>query len=439
MTLKPAQRAWRNQAGSVHAQPNHYSWPVSFDQIQAEVLRAAEEGQRLRVAGSGRSFSPLCWTDENLMSLKNYSGIERWTEGHTRVWVRSGTRMGDLVTELSAKDLALENWQGSLTQTLGGAINTGSLSSSLRFQNLSAQVTGVHLVCADGSARTIDATHNPQMLDAARLSLGALGVITHAELRVVPAYRLLHRMSSGRLYDLLPQLDRQVAQNRALSFRWFPYTGAVQVQTWQDTDQPLTEQNPLRQLRSLAVGTARQWLLTQATRRVPALTPRVQRYATATPDSLESVVPAHPPALPGVTLPWHEIEYALPFTELEAALTQMERVIRALAFPAHLPMEVRFVKGDELWLSPTGGRDCAVIAVRVPQSGEYKNYFTAMAEIADRHDGRPSWGGMHGKTAAELRALYPRFDDFLALRQQLDRRGVFLNPHLSALFGIEQR
>lgn len=429
-------RGWRNRAGSVRAEPNHYSYPVSFEEIQSEVLRAAEEGQRLRVAGSGRAFSPLCWTDENLMSLVRYEGIERWSSDRSRVWVRSGTRMGALADELAHHGLALENWQGPRSQSLGGAVNAGAFSSSLEFPGLAAQACGVHMVCADGSARTFNADNNPKMLDAVRLSLGALGVITHVELRCVPAYRLRSRSETLSLDHALDDLPRQLQLHRGYSFRWFPYTGTVQTQAWLATESPATPWRPLRELRRNAMGDAQRWIIEQASQRVPAAARRLQQLAPAVTMPADSVVEARHAMSAPPRLPYREIEHVLPLEQLGSALARMERVIRALNYSAHLPVEVRFAGGDDLWLSPTQGRDSACIAVRVPQAIAHEDYFSAMAEIAELHDGRPSWTGMHARTARDLAPLYPRFEDFLQLRHQLDPRGVFLNPHLSSLFGI---
>lgn len=434
-----AKRRWRNWAGSVQAQPNHHSCPANLEEIQSEVLRAAEEGERLRVAGSGRSFSPLCWTDENLMSLRAFHGIESADLERRRAWVRAGTRMGGLGRMLAQHGLALENWQGPEAQTLGGIVNSGAHSTGLGFGCLSAQVTGLRMACADGSVKTFSAESNTALFDAARLSLGALGVITHVELQCVDAYRLRSRSASARLDDTLLRLPEYNAQNRGFSFLWFPYTGSVQLQFLNATSDAATRLKPLQAARQAAIQSAMQWLLAQAARRLPAAAERAHRLTSLRMPATESVVEPHQASHGAQRVPHQEVEFGLPLKKLGAALAQMERVIRALKFPAHLPLEVRFARQDTLWLSPAYQRDTAYVAVRVPLGMPHQDYFAAMTEIADRHDGRPAWGGMHGKTAHDLVQLYPRFNEFLRVRQELDPRGVFLNPHLAGIFGVEQR
>lgn len=434
--IKPRQ-PWRNRTGSVQAEPYHRPEPVSFEEIQSEVMRAAEEGERLRVAGSGSALSPLCWTDETLLSLRRYHGIERWSADRQRIWVRAGTRLGALGTMLAREGLALEHWNGSAAQTLGGALATGASGGDHGWPCLAAQVTGVHMICADGSARTVNAETNTILFDSARLSLGTLGVVTHAELRVVPAFRLLQRQASAQIDDVMRHLRRHLQSNRSFSFRWFPYTGAVLMQFTNITDAPAQASRPLQDLRRNAWDGAQQWLLAQAARRLPSAAENAQRLGSTHRAAAEKVLESHRVMPPVQWLPYQEIEYVLPLEHLEAALGQMQRVIAALKFSAHLPLQIRFAQADSLWLSPAHGRDSACIAVRAPLGSEHADYFAAMTEIADRYDARPAWGSGHGKTARELAPLYPRWRDFQQLRAQLDPHGVFLNPHLISVLGTE--
>lgn len=442
MLIKPklkSRKSWSNVSGSVTVQPNHYSYPASVNEIQAEVSRCAEEFQRLRVAGSGSALSPLCWTDENLMSLEHFHGIESVDSASQRIWVRAGTRLGWLARALADRGYAIANWRGSERQTLGGALTTGLHSGGAGLQSLSAQVTAVSLVGADGSVKTIRKDANAELFDVARLALGALGVVTHAELQCVPAFRLQRTQDQVSLDELLARIDEYNASCHAFSFRWQAYSGRAQLQFLRRTHEPLpTAQHPLHEARSQALRGMRDWLLTQAAQRLPGAAERAgQLYALSRPQR-SGVLDAHglPAEEIGAT-PRQVIEYSLPVAALHDTLRQMERVIRALSFPALLPINVRFGAADPLWLSPLHARDSALITVGVPLRTDGEAYFEAMTEIFDRHDGRPSWHTGHRKTAADLVQLYPRFNEFLDARRKLDPRGMFLNPHLMSLFGVE--
>lgn len=435
MATKP-RKAWRNRSGSVTVLPNHYSYPASIEEIQSEVRRAAEEYQRLRVAGSGSALTPLCWTDENLMSLERFHGIESMDLGTRRLWVRAGTRLGWLARALADRGLALDNWRGSAKQTLGGALTTGAHSGGAGLQCLSAQVTALRIVEADGSVTTLTPDSRDHF-DAARVALGALGVITHAELQCVTAFRLHAHAKSESLDRTLANLERYNCDHRVFSFRWQPYSGSAQLQFLDSTELRAPEPHPLEAARDLAVTSARDWLLAQAARRLPGAAERASQMLSSRPPPLEAITDPHLPAVPASAVPRQLIEYVLPRAKLAEALGQMERVIRALRFPALLPVEVRFAAADGLWLSPCHQRDSAIVTVSTALQAPSADYFAAMTEIFDRHDGRPNWAAQHGKTAAELAPLYPRFADFQALRAKVDPHNMFLNPHLAALFGVE--
>jgi FAD/FMN-containing dehydrogenase len=432
-----SRKSWSNASGSVTVRPNHYSYPASIEEIQAEVSRAAEEFQCLRVAGSGSALSPLCWTDENLMSLERFHGIETLDIAARRLWVRSGTRLGWLARALADRGLALANWRGAERQTLGGALTTGMHSGGAGQPSLSAQVTALRMVFADGSVQTLSRDSRPEWFDAARLALGALGVITHAELQCVPAFRLRLSRESLSLDQTLARAERYNRECRSFSFSWQAYSGRAHLLLLNETDEPAPLADPLHDVRDQVLRSAREWLLAQAAQRLPSAAERAAQLLPLGASAPQSIIDPHAQPMVNGAGPRQMIEYAVARSALPEVLAQMERVIRALRFPALLPISVRFADADELWLSPQYQRPAAIVTASAAASADATDYFNAMTEIFDRHDGRPSWAAQHDKGAADLVRLYPRFDDCLALRQKLDARGVFLNPHLMALFGVE--
>ena len=437
--LAKYRRRWRNWSGLVEAVPNFRSYPVTLEEIQAEVLRAADDGERLRVGGSGQSFTPLCWTDENLMSLDHFTGIDSVDMQHRRVWVRSGTRLVDLAHSLSARGLAQEMLGASGQQTLAGAISTGTHGSGVAFGNMSTQITALRMVCADGSVKVINAESDKRLFDAARLSLGALGVITHVELQCVDAYRLHYRSSRDRLSDTLRKLDRLKRAHRHFEFAWYPNNDNVQLRFMDTTAEPLSPLSTQRLARNLVLDNGAMWALSTLSRRMPGSREAAQRM-TAWAASNDDLIGEPDLRYDSKRMiRFVESAYAIPAKFLPEALPQMESIIRALRFKTHMPVEVCFVKADDIWLSPCFERDSAIISVSAPINVPRQDYFNAMAEIFDRYEGRPHWGKLHDKTAEDLAALYPRFADFQKLRKEMDPRGVFLNPYLCALFGVDQK
>lgn len=430
-------RRWRNWSGSVEAVPNYRSFPASTPSIQAEVLRSAEAGERLRVGGSGQSFTPLCWTDENLMSLDHFTGIESCDHPAKRVWVRAGTRLADLAQQLSERGLALEVMGQSGQQTLAGAISTGTHGSGTGYGNMSTLITGLKMVSADGSLQTYTADSG-EVFDAVRLSLGALGVITHVELQCVDAYRLHYRSHKGEFGKTLSTIERLKNSHRHFEFCWFPYNDTLKLKYMDVTGAPESSGHSLRAARNLLVENAALWAISEFARKIPSSSERISNLAAWGMTSNSSVGEPHRRYSNRHLVHFNETSFAIPAKKLPDALEQLGRVIRALRFRVHFPLEVRFVAADQLWLSPSHQRDTAFVSARIYQGMPYEDYFAAATEIFDRYEGRPHWGKIHHKISHEFAQLYPRFADFRKLRAEMDPRGVFLNPHLCSILGLEQ-
>lgn len=428
--------SWSNWSGAVRCEPAYCSEPVTLEEIQAEVVRAADEGQRLRVIGSGASFSPLCATDDNHMSLRHFQGIESVDVQRSRVWVRAGTTLRRLGDEIATLELALDSAPSYDKVTIAGALATGTHGSGLAFGNLASLVTGLRLVLADGSVRSCSRELNPELFDAARISLGALGVITHVELQCIDHYRLCVRSKRASFGETLARLTDLRREHRNFELHWFPYANVVR-QRYADE----VRSTPSSALTPHAVRTMfHEQVVLRSLRTLARRSSQAAEYAgrllaTGIPadSSVRNAEDAY--RVPRRTRVQH-LEYALPLDAANDTLRQLERVLQALDMRVHVPVEIRFVRGDDAWLSPHYRRDSICISLPAYRDVVHAGYYAAATELFDRVDGRPHWGSAHDKSADELRPLYPRFDDFCRLRAELDPHGLFLNPHLGRIFGV---
>jgi L-gulono-1,4-lactone dehydrogenase len=426
---------WTNWSRTVRCEPSHCAHPVTLEQIQAEVVRVSEDGERLRVIGSGHSFSPLCWTDDNHMALDRFTGIESADLERRRVWVRAGTRLQRLTESLAARGLALENAPDYDQQTLAGALATGSHGTGAAFGNLASLVTGLRLVRADGTVCTLTPDTEPDAFHAAAVSLGALGVVSHVELQCVDDYRLMVSSQSATLGETLQRLPDLRRDHRNSEFFWFPYTDSVVLRRADVTREQPTRLSPVRRQLRRGVDRAVFTSMSQAARKAPRMAEQFGKVASRLVAGRSDVLSARNAYTLRRRNRFQQLEFALPVEHLEPVLRALDQIIKGQDFRVHFPIEVRFVAADAHWLSPHYGRDSACVTVPAYTDVDFRDYFAPIAELMERHDGRPHWGMVHNLTADTLRRLYPRFDDFCALRQSYDPRGLFLNPHLAAIFG----
>ncbi len=424
----PAQpmRPWQNWSGLQRCEA---AWllPTSEEQLAASL--PALKGP-LRCVGAGHSFTALVPTPGTLISLDRLSGIVELDRAAMTVRVKAGTRLGALARELDAQGLALHNQPDIDVQTLAGALSTGTHGTGLTLPALHAEVQALRLLTAQGELKELSRLKNPELFDAARVSLGALGVITEYTLRVRPRYMLRRKVWLERTEALLERAPALAREHRHFELYVLPFTGYaagishVEVPEGKPDRPHSADEDVLADLQKL-----RDWL---------GRWPGLRRWAAAKlidPAQTEHALDwSHKLLSTARPTRFNEAEVHLPREQglacLREVVTQLEK--RNDVF---FPLEFRWVRADHAWLSPFFERDSCSVAVHA-KAGEAHDYLLSeIGPIFRRHGGRPHWGKLHALTARELAALYPRFKDFQQLREQLDPQGRLLNAHLRQIFG----
>lgn len=370
--------------------------PTDELQVVEIVRRAHEAGQRIRVVGTGHSFVPLCATDEILISLDELQGVESTDRDAREATICGGTKIHALGDPLRDAGLALEN-QGDIDrQSICGAVSTGTHGTGRTLGSFSTQVVGARIVTASCEVVDCTPTAMPDVFPAVQLSLGALGVISAVRLRTKPAYRVHEKLAQVPISDCLARLHEQIEANRHFEFFWYPQTDLAHTKTLNPTD------------------------------RAPDELPDIE--GERIDDS------AH--IFPSVReVKFNEIEYSLPFAHGPDCFREIRELMRSEYPNVTWPVEYRTQAADEIYLSPAFGRETVAISVHQAAELPCRDFFADAERIFRAYDGRPHWGKMHNLSAAQLRELYPQWDDFQAARRKLDPEGRFLNGYLRRLFG----
>jgi len=428
---------WHNWSDSVRCAPRALVKPASLDELVRLVGGYGRAGRQVRVVGDGHSFTPLVQTDDVLLSLDRLQGIEAVDaeRGTVRVW--GGTRLKRLGDELLARGLAQENLGDIDVQSIAGAISTGTHGTGVRFGTLATQVAALTLVTAAGDMIECSDEQNRDLFKAAQVSLGALGVIAAVTLRVVPAKRLRFSSRRERLGDCLANLDRYKQENSHFEFFWLPYTPWVQAKLLNETDAPSSTSNLFGALNKLLLENGLYWVLSELCRLAPPLSRSVSRVSAWGIASVTETDYSHRLFATPRAVKFQEMEYNVPAEHFPAVLGEIQDCLRNERFNVHFPIECRFVRGDDIWLSPSYGRDSAYIAVHMYKGMPYERYFRAVEEIYQRYAGRPHWGKLHTLDAQVLAERYPHWDDFRRVRAALDPKGIFLNDYLRRLLDAD--
>jgi FAD-linked oxidoreductase len=420
--------AWQNWSGSSQAQAQALQTPADTAGVQ-QLLRATPGP--VRCVGAGHSFTPLVPTEGTIVSLDRLAGLTGHDKTAMTATFWAGTRLAQLSRELDKLDLGLRNLPDIDAQSFAGAISTATHGTGAELPALHADVQVLQLVTAKGDVVECSKTRQPDLFSAAKVSLGCLGVITQATSTVLPAYRLQRRVWLKPVEELLEAAPALAQQHRHFEFYYLPFTGyaaAITHDLYTGTEvlrPDAADEDMLRDLRRLRdwVGRfpdLRRWVAQKLID--PAQTELAQ-------DRSWKLLSTQRPTK------FNESECHVP---RELGIACVREVIRTLERrnDVFFPMEFRFIKGDDAWLSPFYQRDSCSIAVHAAAGEPYDYLVRDIAPVFRKFNGRPHWGKLHGHTAADLPGLYPRWKDFLAVRAQLDPTGRFLNPHLRSLFGL---
>jgi FAD-linked oxidoreductase len=428
---------WSNWSGHVRATPAQIVVPADEAALR-EAVRAGPGP--VRVTGSGHSFTPVCQTDGTMVSLDRMQGLVSMDRDRGVATLLAGTKIHAIGRPLFDAGYGLRN-QGDIDrQSIAGAVSTGTHGTGAGLGSLSSEVDAFRLVLANGDVLDCSASSNTEVWEGGRTSLGVLGVLSEIALRVEPAYRL--RQSNW----VMPAQEcwRQIAQlrdvHRHFEFFWFPMADAVVAKSLDMTDEDVP--SPVNGEKMEARGERHSWdqrvfeTGCRVARVLPFVSGPLQRFFTRGAMGTGSRARWSHEIFPSPrTVRFNEMEYAVPAANGVDCIREVAEVIRTRNIAGVFPIEFRFVKADDVWLSPFYKRDAATISVHQYRHQDFKPLFDAVEPVFWKYGGRPHWGKVHSLRAKQLSALYPMWDRFQDLRRRLDPAGRLLNSYLRDLIG----
>ncbi len=427
---------WRNWAGGQACSPAVVECPSTLEEIAAAVAAAGDRAHAVRAVGAGHSFGDIVLTEGTLISLERRRRVLNVDRASGLVRVEAGITLAELSQALWHHGLALENLGDIDAQTIAGATATATHGTGGALGNLSAALASIELVLADGSVTEVSDESDPEAWRAARVGLGALGVVSAVTLRTVPAFTLEGVDTPAPLNETLDRLDELDAANDHFELYSFPHSDLALTRTNNRVegrpDPPSATRDWLEQivLRNHVVE-----LACRAGARAPRLIPPLNRAVARAAGTSRRVDRSYRVFASPRRVRFTEMEYALPRAHAAAALREVRDAIVERGYAVPLPIELRLVASDDALLSPASGRETAYVAVHMYRGMEWAPYMRCVEEIMRGFEGRPHWGKRHFQTAATLAPLYPAWDRFAAVRARLDPRGRFSNGYVERVLG----
>ena len=385
---------WHNWSGRLKATPARMAFIRHEADAQALALKAAAENTSIRTAGACHSHSALVEHSGIIADCRGLTGVESVDTAEGSAWLRGGSRIYSLGRALHEHGLALIN-QGDIDeQSIAGATATGTHGTGVTLGNLSNAVLAMELATADGKLTPLSAEQNPELFQAARLHLGAFGIVTRLKLKLMPATVFKEQSWAAPLDSVLEKTPVLIDTNRHFEFFWYPAQDRAQAKTINPTtDSP-----------------------------VYPLGKEGERIAWS-----YEVLPNYRPA------PHTEMEYSVPLDGALDCMQEIQQLLRQKHTDVVWPVEFRTLAADNVWLSTAFERATATISVHQDVGVDETAYYRDCEAIFLRYGGRPHWGKVHYLDALELEAAHPHYREWWARRDAIDPDGVFLNDYLLSL------
>jgi len=397
---------------------------------------AKKNNRKIRMVGSGHSPSDIACTDDIMISLSNLNRILEVNHQTNEVKVEAGITISKLNEQLLRHGLAISNLGSISDQTIAGAISTGTHGTGISFGILATMITSLEVITADGSLVGCSEKINGELFKAALCSLGCLGIIVTVTLKVEKAFKLHAIQAPSKLQDVLKDLDKLVKENQHFRFWWFPHTQNVITWAANRTEKrsvPILENWFQDRFLGYHLLEFLLYLSTFVPSSVPSL--NTAYFQLLFSKLNEKVDQSFKVFNFDCLFKQYVTEWAIPIENTAEALIALEKFIESHDIKAHFPVEVRFVKKDEIPLSPAYGRDTCFIGIIMyrpyGQDTPIEKYWTGYTEIMQKYNGRPHWAKAYELTPDQLEKVYPKMEDFLTIRQQLDPNQMFVNDYIA--------
>ena len=428
---------WTNWSRLSTAHPTQEVSPHDAGEVVDAVLAARHQNLTVKMPGTGHSFTDIAITDGLLLRPGGLRGIVAVDKDAMTVTALAGTTLAELNGALEKLDLTLHNMGDIDEQTVAGAISTGTHGTGGQRASLSAQVSGLELVTGQGELMRADAQQNPEVLDAARLGLGALGILTAVTFDVEPMFTLEAHESPMLWDEGLDRFEELATGNHHFEMYWFPHTERLLTKR---NNRTLDEPEPLSRMKhwlddEFLSNRVFGWANRIGNRR-PGLVRRINDISgRALSERRYSDVP-HKVFTSRRTVVFREMEYAVPRAVAREALRDVRSTIEKNDWTISFPIEIRVCPADDVPLSTAYQRDSVYLAFHMNAQTDHTAYFRGVEDVLRGYDGRPHWGKLHTRTAEDLEPAYPRWADFQAIRERLDPDRLFTNAYLDRVLGV---
>ncbi len=432
---------WTNWSKSFSSYPDSIAYPSSEVALISLVEKAKEKQSKIKVIGDGHSCATIGETHSGvLVSLKNYNKVISFDPNTLQLKVQAGISLREISQFLDQKKAAMSNLGTIDSQTISGAISTGTHGSGLLFGAVDQQVESIELLKADGEIIEVSKTKNTELFETVRVGLGAFGIISSVTIKAVPKFNLEVKTRPMSFNTMLKSMDL-VHKADYMRFWWVPHTENVQYWEAQKTDKKSSAPTKFKDwYYDIFLGNIFHefglWITSFFPKKVKVLNRLMSKWL------LESknvrIGTSHSMFTIPINVKQSVMEYGIPLEHTAAVMQEIKTLIDSKDYNVHMPIEIRFAPKNDALLSMGYGREtCYIGIISYKPFGKnipHDTYYEGVHNIFAKYEGRPHWAKKHFYTPTGLAATYPGWEQFSKSKKELDPESMFENDYLKHLF-----
>jgi L-gulonolactone oxidase len=408
---------------------------------EEELQDVIKNSEKIRVFGTKQSSADIASGLETLLDITSYNKILSFDDVEHKVTVQSGVILRDLLEAIEAKGWCIPCLPDINTITIGGALATGTHGTSGKL--LCEYMTNCSMVLADGSLKVID--QKDELIDAVRVSLGVLGVMSEITFKCEPIYTLHVKEGPEDDSEWLPKIRQRLQKHDFLRILWLPHTDKGYVITGDkiDPNKEIIEDFGPAYLKHRRKASKILYKYSHIFPWTTAIANKLlyRGFFSSTKEHKGSLYQATVTKSRGSTIELAEWTIGMDifpkvFEELKTEINKWSNK----SF-IHIPMDIRFIYKDKSWLSYAYGEDTVTMGCVSRNAATADTYeaFKSIEKVFLKYGGRPHWGKRFVAKDATLSKIYDKWEDFKVLRKDFDPNNKFLNPYLTKLLNEKER
>jgi L-gulonolactone oxidase len=447
----------------------------TVDELRQLIEMARTEGKTIRVSGGGRgepysasfSGSPVVTNKDHIIVETPYLN-RAWvhTDGSKRVTAEAGITLKELDLILRQNGLSLLTETAPNFITVAGAVALSCHGCGKHSGTMSDLVVGMTILDYRGRIVKID-ENDGDLLRAAQVNLGTLGIILNVTFQCVPEFKLV-ATDTGKVtvQQALSQVQSLFHAHDYLEYFWYPFNDTVWVKTWDRVKDDIPSVNApgrFEDLKQKTLGVTSDAILKVATN-LPFLTPILEKTLMAATPNQTMIAPApdvfhyqnyFPKRLYDLS---YAIETGEDFSNFRSAFEFVTSKVCEYAKPKHsctspwafeynfgsrfvqnFIMHCRFIGGSNGLMAPAAGNRYTCMFEAVTYIGTpSKTYFEEVEAHWLSLGGRPHWGKTYNPKL-DFQCLYgANWRKFNQLRHEMDPEGLFLNDFTRHVFQVAE-